>query len=147
MLKRSFHSLVPILIMLLLAEIAHGQGVAVELTQFGVGSTFRGGNWTGIRVKLTSALEEITQVRVQWETEDADGDIAEHSRVVALTPNQPTTRWLYAWLSPSVNPDHVWTVRVFEDEDGVRGDELGMHASPRHPEHSALQRTSRPQPA
>lgn len=112
-------------ILLWAASPAGAQDVAVELEQFGVGSAFRGGSFTAIRVRLTSALDDFVQVRVQWEVKDADGDIAGHSRIVTLAPNQPASRWLYAWLSPNTPAGEVWTVRVYEEVDGRLGSELG----------------------
>ena len=98
--------------------------VEIELMQFGVGSACRAGDTVAIRVKLTSRLSEGTQAWVQWEVPNADGDIAEHGRSVALTPNVPTEVWLYAYL-PRIGGEY-WPVRVFAvDEDSDRLRELG----------------------
>lgn len=116
-----------LLLSLLTAPRAFAQAVvAVEVDQFGVGSLFRPGSITGIRLKLTSALNNPVPVWVQWEVPNADGDICAYGRSLgALTPNVPTTTWLYAWLPPETRSDSVWTVRVFEERDGVRQGELG----------------------
>jgi hypothetical protein len=105
--------------------------VDLELLQFGVGSACRAGDVVAIRVKVTSHMEEGVQAWVQWEVPNADGDIAEHGRMVALTPNVPSEVWLYAYL-PRIGGEY-WPVRVFEvDDDGDRMRELGgARISPR----------------
>lgn len=99
--------------------------VTVTLDQFGVGSRYRPGAMTGIRVELLSGLDEAGTVFVQWEVPNVDGDIAEYGRTVALTPGMPQILWLYAPLSPRVSAESVWPVRVFMMNDGQRGREVG----------------------
>ena len=105
--------------------------VVVELgpqapgTTFGLGGWFRPSDFVAVRVKLTSTLAEPTPVWVQWQVPNADGDIQEIGRSLTLTPNQPSFPWLYAWLPHDVDLNSVWTVRVFEERDGVRRGELG----------------------
>jgi hypothetical protein len=113
------------------SRAAAQNSVTVELgpqapgTTFGVGGIFRPSEFTAIRLKLTSTLSEPTPVWVQWQVPNADGDIQEIGRSLTLTPNQPAFTWLYAWLAHDVDLNSVWTVRVFEERDGVRRGELG----------------------
>ncbi len=109
------------------------EDVAVQLDTFGVGGRFRPGEFTAIRVGLTSNLPEATEIWVQWEVPNADGDIAEHGRSLALTPGKETKVWLYAMLPPDAQGTSVWSVRVFNFEDGQRRAELGgIRISPRN---------------
>ena len=118
--------------------LAGGAGTAqaqndidIKLDQFGVGSVFRQGEITGIRLKLTSSLEEATQCWVQWDIPNAEGDPAGYGRVVTLTPGVPWLVWLYAPLSSRVKTNSTWNIRVFEYEDEKRGAELsGTRISP-----------------
>ena len=79
---------------------AQSGSVEVELDQFGIGSVYRLGEMTAIRVKLTSFLDNPAPVWVQLEMPNADGDIAGRGRSLTLTPGQPTFVWLYTPLSP-----------------------------------------------
>lgn len=102
--------------------------VSVDLEQFGVGGAFRPGGVAGIRVQLTStgpAGAAGKNYWVQWQVPNADGDIAECGRSVALASGGSGFFWLYGWLPPETNASSVWTVRVFEEKDGVRGAETG----------------------
>ena len=98
--------------------------VKVELEQFGVGGVFRPGDVTAIRLKLTSSLKEPTSCFVQWEVPNAEGDIGEWGRSITLSAGVPRRLWLYAPLPPTVTPQTVWSVRVFEERDGKRRREL-----------------------
>lgn len=118
------------LVLLCLAPNSFAQvrtDVEVELDQFGVGgANFRPGDITPIRLRLTSRLEdEAMMVWVQWEVPNADGDIVEYGRPVALTRGRPTPVWLYAPLSPATTTTAVWPIRIFEYRDGVRRAEIG----------------------
>lgn len=127
MLGRIAHIMV--LFIALTASMAARADVDIALIEFGVGSTFRPGDPTAIRVQLTSNLTDATQVFVQWEVTTPDGDTAEFGRSLALTPNLPTEVWLYAPLlpPPHVDASTVWGVRVIEDEeDRETGRELGF---------------------
>jgi len=98
--------------------------VTVKLEQFGVGGVFRPGEVTAIRLKLTSSLKEPTNCFVQWEVPNAEGDIGEWGRSITLSAGAPRRLWLYAPLPPTVTPQTVWSVRVFEERDGKRRREL-----------------------
>ena len=101
-------------------------GVTISVDQFGPGNSFRAGGMTAVRVQLTSNLAAPTPVWVQWQVPNCDGDIGEYGRSLgALTPNSPSYLWLYAPLSPETSMQTVWTVRVFEERDGVRRSEVG----------------------
>ncbi|MCA9285323.1 MAG: hypothetical protein KDA22_08925 [Phycisphaerales bacterium] len=122
----TFRRLVALALLLLPAVGAAAQDdVVVELEQFGVGSTFRPGDLVGIRLRLTSGGDAARGVQLVWEVENADGDIAEHMRTLAVNPGQPASRWLYARLAPRTSTSSVWSVRVYADNDGRRGQELG----------------------
>jgi hypothetical protein len=99
--------------------------VAIEVEQFGVGNAYRPGAITAMRVVLTSSLDEPTPVWVQWEVPNAEGDIAEYGRSVVLNPGSREMVWLYAPLSPHTTDQTRWTIRVFEERDGLRRRELG----------------------
>ncbi|MGI9014083.1 MAG: hypothetical protein ACR2GY_07525 [Phycisphaerales bacterium] len=102
-----------------------GNDVDVVLDSFGVGSVFRPGDYAGIRLQLTSNLPEPLAVQVVWEVPEGLGDIAEHMRRITLTPGQPLSVWVYARLLPNITTSSLFTVRVYRDEDGERGSELG----------------------
>jgi hypothetical protein len=115
------------LIALTISAGAHAQDVEIKLLQFGVGSNYRAGELTGIQLELTSRLPETMQVWAQWDMPNADGDIAECGRSLALMPGRPTQVWLYAPLPPppkSLNNQTIWTVRVYEERDERRRGEL-----------------------
>lgn len=110
-----------------LAVVASAQTTSVEVTldQFGVGSAMRPGDLVGMRLTLTSRLDAPQTVWVHWEKPNADGDIAEYGRTLTLTPNQPTRVWLYGPLTEDDSTNSVWSIKVFEENDGVRGVEIG----------------------
>src|SRR5262245_15404049 len=125
---RSLHRFtLAIIASLAIAAPAFGQsGVTIAVDQFGVGNSFRAGEITAVRLQLTSNLSGPTPIWVQWQVPNCDGDIAEYGRSLgAITPNTPTYIWLYAYLPPDTNMQTVWTVRVFEERDGVRRGEVG----------------------
>ena len=99
--------------------------VVVELAQFGVGNAYRPGGVVAARLILTSNLDEPTPCWVQWEIPNAEGDVAEYGRSVTLSPGMSKPEWLYAPISPHVDAETVWTVRVFEEREGKRRRELG----------------------
>src|SRR6188508_33106 len=96
---RGFASLL-LFLALLPAAAAAGQDVEIKLDRFGAGSVYQSGPWCGIRVSVTSHLSEPVGAQILWEVENADGDIGNHLRQLALTPNVPGTRWLFAQLPP-----------------------------------------------
>ncbi|MFO0875235.1 MAG: hypothetical protein U0575_14860 [Phycisphaerales bacterium] len=110
--------------LLVLAVRAAAQDVAIELETFGVGNQFRPGDWTAVRFKLTLRNGEPRSVQLVWEVENVDGDIGEHVRTLVLNPGSPSVRWLSAKLGPRVDAATVFTVRVYDDNDGRRGREL-----------------------
>ncbi len=67
---------------------------------------------------------EPTPALLVWEVENSDGDIAEHVRPIVLSPGQPATRWLSAWIPPQATGSSVYTVRLHADVEGARGREL-----------------------
>ncbi len=107
------------------ASAQDGPPVDVQLDLFGAGSSYRPGDPVGIRLELTSSLDEPTPVVVQWEVPNAEGDIAELSRSATLTPGVPTLVWVYGELPSNAQPSSVWSVRVFEERNGRRRRELG----------------------
>lgn len=104
---------------------AQRDDVEIELEQFGIGSSFRPGDFVPIRLSVTSSLKDPTPCWVQWEVPNAEGDIAEYGRSVTLSPATPTPLWLYAPVGPHTTSQTVWTVRAFEERDGRRRRELG----------------------
>jgi hypothetical protein len=118
---------IALLLTFTLTAAAFGQtvDVDVELGRFGAGSAYRPGDFVGIRVQLTSNLDEPVQAWVQVEIPNADGDIAEYGRSVSLTRGAQRPVWLYAPLPPTIDNSSVLTVRVFEMRDGRRRRELG----------------------
>ncbi|UCD74829.1 MAG: hypothetical protein JSV91_13710 [Phycisphaerales bacterium] len=125
---RTVHLLFGVLIWLAAAfgaTPAAGDDVDVRLDTFGVGSYFRPGEFTAIRLGLTSNLDEPTAVWVQWDLPNADGDTAEYGRSLTLTPGRESLVWLYATVPPKAETGSVWQVRVFEERDGNPGGDLG----------------------
>jgi hypothetical protein len=110
-----------------IAAAAAGE-VPISLEQFGAGHAFRPGDWTAIRVGIGPPAGEPRPVRIEWELPDAEGDTAVSVRTVVLTPGRSASRWLYGRLPPASNAAAVamqaFTIRVFEDRDGARGEEL-----------------------
>ncbi|TVQ54444.1 MAG: hypothetical protein EA377_05410 [Phycisphaerales bacterium] len=111
------------------AAQSSGDDVIISIDQFGVGSTARPGDRTGLRLELLSnpsgSLGEATAVWVQWEVPNADGDILEYGRNLTLTRGRPTFTWLTAPLPYEARSDTIWSIRVFEMRDGERRGELG----------------------
>ncbi|MFK7961415.1 MAG: hypothetical protein AB8G96_12925 [Phycisphaerales bacterium] len=121
---------------------AGAQTVRVELdaesadrsyAAFGVAGAFRPGTPVGIQVRVTdisqnAAAERATNLIVQWEVQNADGDIAETSRLITLTRGGSQSVWLYSPLAWDVDPSQIWVLRVFEsepDSPSGRGAEVG----------------------
>jgi hypothetical protein len=106
-------------------------GVTSGVGSFGVGGIHRPGDDVGIRVTVRAAeggFGAATNVLLQWEMPNADGDIAEVRRVIALTQGGSTTTWLYGTLPPDLSPEQTWTIRAFLYDDeagGARGAEIG----------------------
>lgn len=117
-------SLAAALTLLVLTTIASAQEYTIELDRFGVGSVFRPGEWVAARFRVSMRQGEPTPALLVWEVENADGDIAEHTRPLVLNPGQPTSRWLSAWVQPRTSTSSVFTVRLHADVDGARGREL-----------------------
>lgn len=112
---------------LTLSAGAGAADVTVALERFGALRAYRPGDVTGIRLRIASSRPEPVECIVQWDLDNADGDLVAHTRAVTLAPNQPLQRWLYARLPPSADPtlsSQTFTVRVFEARDGVRAREL-----------------------
>lgn len=112
------------LVAIVLAPAAPAQ-VSLALEEFGVGGTYRPGDWTGIRVSVRNDGGEPQALRIEWELPDADGDVAMVSRRVVAAPGRTATRWLYGRLLPARTgtalDGTVFTLRAFEDVDGERG--------------------------
>lgn len=115
-----------------IAASAASADLSVSLEQFGAGHAFRPGDWTAIRIGLESPHGEPRPVRIEWELPDAEGDTAVAVRSVVLTPGRAAERWLYGRLPPDPNAEAVaaqpFTLRVFEDLEGIRGEELASIA-------------------
>lgn len=111
------------LLALVAAAAARAGDVDVALVRMGVGSHVRPGDPTAILVRLTSALTEPVQARVQWVVRNADGDNAQYSRDIALAPGAPVDRWIYGVMpiteaSAQGSLRLVTLVRVLQVEDG-----------------------------
>ncbi len=98
-------------------EITLGDGSPAGAAEaFGVGGRHRPGEDVGIRVTVRPADGDFgaaTNILLQWEVPNADGDIAEVRRVVALTAGGSASTWLYATLPPDLQVEQTWTVRGF----------------------------------
>lgn len=98
---------------------------------FGVGGIHRPGEDVGIRLTVRPDGGDFGAARnilLQWEVPNADGDIAEVRRVVALSAGGSASTWLYATLPPDLQPEQTWTVRgfLYDAEAGdARGAEVG----------------------
>lgn len=113
-------------------EITLGDGSPAGAAEaFGVGGRHRPGEDVGIRVTVRPADGDFgaaTNILLQWEVPNADGDIAEVRRVVALTAGGSASTWLYATLPPDLQTEQTWTVRGFlydADAGDARGAEVG----------------------
>jgi len=122
--QQSLTRLVALLAALFVAAPLAAQNVSIRLDRFGVGSAFRAGEWVAARFAVTLESGEPQAAQLVWEVPNADGDIAEHVRPLVLNPGQPVTLWLSARLVPRTDTGSVFTVRVFADDDGERGQEL-----------------------
>jgi len=100
--------------------------VELNVERFGVGSTYRPGDPTAIRVAATWRGSEARPVQIVWEVENADGDITEQTRTVVLNPGQTVSRWLYGRPGPRTEPQTTFTLRAFAEDEGRRGAELGV---------------------
>ena len=110
------------------ARLAQADDVEIHVERFGACNAYRGGDVTALRVRLRSDLNEPTSALVQWDVENADGDMASYWREVTLPPGQNITRWLYAKLPPftaSSAAAHIFNVSVFQAQDGRRIRRLG----------------------
>lgn len=103
--------------------------ITITLETFGVGGHFRTGDIIGAQFVLQGQLDKPTPIEIAWELPDGNGDIAQVTRQLVIDPGLPTTTWLYARIPPqsvqSVAMNEIYTVRVWEFEDGRRSRELG----------------------
>ena len=108
---------------------AQSDAVSIELTQVGVGRQIAQASVAGIEVTLTvdptSALPTSFSVFVQWEVENADGDIPAYRRQATLTKGNPARLWLYAPTNPKYDRAPTWRIRVLESNDNEPGAEIG----------------------
>ena len=87
-------------------RVARADEVEIKVERFGAFNAFRGADVTAIQVRLRSDLSEPTSAIVQWDLENADGDVASYWREVTLPPGQNVTRWLYAKL-PAISANSL----------------------------------------
>jgi len=103
---------------------ALAQAPAITLEHFGVGDHARPGDTIGIRLSVAAELERPTTIEVVWELPDGNGDLAQVSRTIVLSPGERAPVWLYARLPArlpaSAALDDVTVVRLFEERDGRR---------------------------
>ena len=109
-------------------RVARADEVEIKVEQFGAFNAFRGADVTALRVRLRSDLPEPTSAIVQWDLENADGDMASYWREVTLPPGQNVTRWLYAKL-PAISANslarRIFNISVFQAQDARRIRPLG----------------------
>ena len=104
-------------------RFARGDDVEIHVERFGAFNAYRGGDLTALRVRLRSDLPEPTSAIVQWDVENADGDMASYWREVTLPPGQNVTRWLYAKLPPFSAQSlatSIFNVSVFQAQGAQR---------------------------
>lgn len=103
--------------------------VGITLDHFGVGDHFRSGEIVAARFVLTGQVDQPTPIEIAWDLPDGNGDIAQITRRLVLDPGQPVSTWLYARVPPQQNAtfamSEIYTVRVWEESNGVRTRELG----------------------
>ncbi len=127
--------LVTVVCLMVFTERSHGQTlgganaeIQISLENMGIEGSFRPGTYVPIRLNISNRLDAPTPVQIVFEVPNNDGDIEQYSRAAVLSPGQPTLKWLYPVLSPnsSVNEiaRQVYTVRIYEDDDGDFGEEL-----------------------
>ncbi len=104
-------------------RFARGDDVEIHVERFGAFNAYRGGDLTALRVRLRSDLPEPTSAIVQWDVENADGDMTSYWREVTLPPGQNVTRWLYAKLPPFSAQSlatHIFNMSVFQAQGARR---------------------------
>ncbi len=112
------------LLLLVLTSTAFSQSSGITLEHFGVGDHARPGDTIGIKLSVAANLDRPTPVEVVWELPDGNGDIAQVSRRIVLSPGELAPIWLYARL-PARTPasatlDDITVIRVFEERNGAR---------------------------
>ncbi len=102
--------------------------VTMTVEQFGSLRAFRPGDMTGVCVRIHNDQKEPLECLVEWDLENADGDVIANTRPITLTPQQTMERWVYARLPPSPFAeslaDTVYTLRLFESRGSTRVREI-----------------------
>lgn len=111
-----------------LAASSHAADVDIVLDSLGISGSFRPGNWTPVRLALTSNLDDTASVLISFEVPNSDGDIERYTRPVVLAPGQTVSRWVYPRLPPNSSARQsqgtIYRVRIYENDDGVPGSEI-----------------------
>lgn len=120
-----------LLLLAAFARTAPAQGlqdIDISMDSMGIQGSFQPGGWVPMRLAVTSNLGETTSVLISLEIPNSDGDVEQYTRSVVLAPGQTATRWLYPHLQPTSFANNlqntVFTVRIYENLDGVPGSEL-----------------------
>lgn len=106
------------------------RGVDVQVASFGLAGFARPGTWTPVRVNVSYAGNEARNVLVVLEQPDADGDIIEVAREMALNPGANPVL-LYTLLPPATLRGDTFDVVVHElDARGERVEQLAARRVP-----------------
>ncbi|MEM9066090.1 MAG: hypothetical protein AAGB51_11435 [Planctomycetota bacterium] len=101
---------------------------ALGVADFGLGNRLVPGRWNPIRLVFSWSGDSAIDVLLRVAVPDADGDVANYERVVAVTPGLEQSAWLYALIPGTVGPGDGLTVSAFRAEaqgrDYVPGDPL-----------------------
>jgi hypothetical protein len=101
--------------------LAQTAAVSVEASRSAVGvdGLSRAGEWTPLRVRLTNQTSNYREVVLRWSMPDADGDVAQYERAVALNPSATTNVWTYGVLPGSARSSEIYPLRVLDGESGA----------------------------
>ncbi len=86
----------------------------IDARHFGIAGAARYGSWTPLLLTLDNRSALPQQVRCEWIVPDMDGDLAQSSRTITLTPQRTQQVWLYACLPISSRTIPEFRVRVLD---------------------------------
>ncbi len=101
------------------AKAVTGVELDIQRDFLGLGGIVQRGVWTPVRLDLTNVGADNIEVTCRWLLQDDDGDqlIAERPNI-ALTPQRPTSVWLYANPPMSTRPDQTWVFQAVATQSG-----------------------------
>ncbi len=105
-------------------ERGRGTGeVTLAVRTIGMGGKARAGEWVGVRVDVTDTGSQTRNVLIQAELPDSDGDTLLSQRVIATTPGDRRSVWLYLRIPASwAAGGETLPVVAYEAEETGAGD-------------------------